>query len=135
MPSSTDTSWPSSARARIGRRSRETQSSEARRLPAAPVFIRILDETALVEQGSHARAQALVQELGTRRELGIDREALAQDEALALGGAREVGDQRPRFLGGDVVWRERRDAPPVVESRGQQARIGARRQVRRRLDV
>src|SRR2546428_1451915 len=109
MPSSTDTSWPSSALARIGRISRETQSSDARRLPAAPAFIRFLDETALVDQGRDARAQALVQELGARRELRIDREALAQDEALALGRAPELGDQRPRLLGVDVVERERRD--------------------------
>src|SRR5437867_12493007 len=96
MPSSTDTSWPSSARARIGRISRETQSSDARRLPAAPAVIRFLDETARVDQGRDARAKALVQELGARRELRIDREALAQDEALALGRAPERRDQRPR---------------------------------------
>jgi len=126
MPSSTDTSWPSSALARIGRISRETQSSDARRF---------LDETALVDQGRDARPKALVQELGARRELRIDREALAQDEALALGRAPELGDQRPRFLGVDVVEREGRDPAPVVESGRQQARIGARRKIRRRLDV
>src|SRR2546426_4328913 len=66
MPSSTDTSWPSSARARIGRTSRETQSSETSRLPAAPVFMGFLDETALVEQDADAPTEALVQELRGR---------------------------------------------------------------------
>src|SRR6266850_2785928 len=135
MPSSTDTSWPSSARARIGRTSRETQSSEASRLPAAPVFMGFLDQAALVDQVAHARAQALVEELRARRELGIDGQALAEDEALTLGRAPELGDQRPRLLGVDVVERERRDAAPVVEPGGQQARVDTRRQIWRRLDV
>src|SRR5438093_12688444 len=99
MPSATDTSWPSSALARIGRISRETQSSDARRLPAAPAFIRFLDETALVGQGRDARPKALVQELGARRDLRIDREALAHDEALAPARATEHGDPPPRSLG------------------------------------
>src|SRR5262245_20273407 len=107
MPSSTETSRPSRARTRIGRRSRETQSSEPSRLPAAPAFMGFLDETALVDQGLHACAQALVQVLGARRELGIDRQTLAQDEALALGRAPELGDQRPRFLWVDVIECER----------------------------
>src|SRR5712692_4342454 len=126
MPSSTDTSWPSSALARIGRISRETQSSDARRLPAAPAFIRFLDETALVDQGRDARAQALVQELGARRELRIDREALAQDEdaARALGRGVGVGEPLPRCLGVEVVEREGRGPAPVVESGREQARIG-----------
>src|SRR5207253_2105268 len=34
-----------------------------------------------------------------RRELGIDREALAEDEAHALGGAAKLCDQRPRLHG------------------------------------
>src|SRR5215467_12510457 len=135
MPSSTDTSWPSRARVRIGRRSRETQSSEPSTLPATPAFMGFLDETALVDQGLDARAQAFVQVLGARRELWIDREALAQDEALALGRAPELGDQRPRFLWVDVIEGQRRDASPVVEARRQQARIDVRREVRRRLDV
>src|SRR5438132_641964 len=78
MPSSTDTSWPSSARARIGRTSRETQSSETSRLPAAPVFMGFLDETALVEQDADAPTEALVQELRARRELRVDRQTLAE---------------------------------------------------------
>src|SRR5262249_56145559 len=123
MPSPTDTSWPPSARVRIGRRVRETQSSEPRRLPATPAFMGFLDETALVDQAQDARAQALVQVLGARRELRIDREALAQDEALALGRAPELGDQRPRFLWVDVIEGQRRDASPVVEAPPHQPRI------------
>src|SRR5262245_57495652 len=123
IPSSIETSCPSSARTRIGRTSRETQSSEPSKLPAAPAFMGFLDESALVDQGLHARAQALVQALGARRELGIDRQTLAQDEALALGRAPELGDQRPRFLGVDVIEGERRDAAPVVEARCEQPRI------------
>src|SRR5207245_10704196 len=135
MPSSTETSWPSRARTRIGRRSRETQSSEPSRLPAAPAFIGFLDETALVDQRLDARAQALVQGLGARRELRVDRETLRKDEALAFGRAPELGDQRPRFLGVDVVERERRDSAPIVETRREEAGIDQRREVRRRLDV
>src|SRR5438093_2602066 len=123
MPSSTDTSWPSRARVRVGRRSRETQSSEPRRLPATPAFIGFLDETVLVDQGLDARAQAPVHVLGARRELRIHRQTLAQDEALALGRAPELGDQRPRFLRVDVIEGQRRDAPPVVETRRQEPRI------------
>src|SRR5580765_4492513 len=107
MPSSIDTSWPSRARVRIGRRSRETQSSEPSTLPATPAFMGFLDETALVDLGLDARAQAFVQVLGARRELRIDRETLAQDEALALGRAPELGDQRPRFLWVDVIEGQR----------------------------
>src|SRR5437016_3456673 len=135
MPSSTETSWPSRARTRIGRRSRETQSSEPSRLPATPAFMGFLDETALVDQRLDARAQALVQVLGARRELRVDRETLAKDEALAFGRAPELGDQRPRFLGVDVVERERRDSAPIVETRREEAGIDQRREVRRRLDV
>src|SRR5437867_12225651 len=109
MPSSTDTSWPSSALARIGRISRETQSSDARRLPAAPAFIRFLDETALAGQGRDARPQALVRELGARRGRRLAREALAQAQALALGRAPEVGDRRPRSPGVAGGSRARRD--------------------------
>src|SRR5438094_9330064 len=94
-PSSTDTSWPSSARARIGRTSRETQSSEASRLPAAPVFMGFLDQTVLVDQLTDARAQAFVEELRASGELRIDRQTLAEDEALTVGRAPELGDQRP----------------------------------------
>src|SRR2546422_11762192 len=101
-------------------------------LKKKPAFIRFLDETALVDQGPDARAQAFVQELSARRELRIDRAALAQDEALALGRAPELGDERPRLLGGAVAEREGRDPAPVVESFWQHARVGARRSIRRR---
>src|SRR3989442_755991 len=120
---------------RIGRSSRETQSSEPSRLPAAPAFIGFLDEPALVDQRLDARAQALVQVLGARRELRVDRETLAKDEALAFGRAPELGDQRPRFLGVDVVEGERRDSAPIIETRREEAGIDLRREVRRRLDV
>src|SRR5438128_8132552 len=120
---------------RIGRRSRETQSSEPSRLPAAPAFMGFLDETALVGQRLDARAQALVQVLGARRELRVDRETLAKDEALAFGRAPELGDQRPRFLWVDVVEGERRDSAPIIETRREEAGIDLRREVRRRLDV
>src|SRR5262249_26917773 len=93
-----------------------------------------LAETALAAQGLDARAQAFVQVLGARRELWIDREALAQDEALALGRAPELGDQRPRFLWVDVIEGQRRDASPVVETRRQQTRVDVGREGRRGPD-
>src|SRR3990172_12234653 len=133
-PSSTDTSCPSRARARMRRMSRDTRSRAGTRLPASPVLMGVLHEAAAVEQRGDARAQRLVQELRARRELGVDREALAQDEALGLGRPAELRDQRPRLLGVDVVERQRRDAAPVVEPRGEEPRVGPGREVRRSLE-
>src|SRR6184192_951522 len=120
MPSSTESSWP---------------SRTAERLPATPVFMGLLHEAVAVDERRDAPAHLFVQELRARRELGIDREALAEDEAHALGGAAQLRDQRPRLLGVDVVGRERRDTAPVVEPRGEQARVDARREIRRCLNV
>src|SRR2546427_2091799 len=84
------------------RTSRDAQSRTAERLPAAPVFMGLPHEAVAVDERRDARAHRLVQELRARRELGIDREALAEDEAHALGGAAQLCDQRPRLLGIDV---------------------------------
>src|SRR5216117_2212310 len=135
MPSSTESSWPSRTPTRMRRTSRDAPSRTAERLPATPVFMGLLHEAVAVDERRDAPAHLFVQELRARRELGIDREALAEDEAHALGGAAQLRDQRPRLLGVDVVGRERRDAAPVVEPRSEEARVGARREVRRRLDV
>src|SRR3989454_11838898 len=135
MPSSTESSWPSRTPARMRRMSRDAESRVAERLPAAPVLMGFLLAAVAVHERGHARAQRLSQELRAHRELGIDREALAEDEAHALGGAAQLRDQRPRLLGVDVVGRERRDAAPVVEPRGEEAGVDPRREVRRRLDV
>src|SRR5216117_99233 len=135
MLSSTESSWPSRTPARMRRMSRDAESRVAERLPAAPVLMGFLHAAVAVDERRHARAQRLVQELRAHRELGIDREALAEDEAHALGGAAQLRDQRPRLLGVDVVGRERRDAAPVVEPRGEQARVDARREIRRCLNV
>src|SRR3989441_7757309 len=121
MPSSTESSWPSRTPARMRRMSRDAESRVAERLPAAPVLMGFLHAAVAVDERRHARSQRLVQELRAHRELGIDREALAEDEAHALGGAAQLRDQRPRLLGVDVVGRERRDAAPVVEPRGERS--------------
>src|SRR5207249_3795587 len=135
MPSSGESSEPSRMPVRMRRTSRDAPSRTAERLPAAPVLMGFLHKAVAVDEGRDARASRLVQELRAFRELGIDRETLAEDEAHALGGTAELRDQRPRLLGVDVVGRERRDATPVVEPRGQEARVDTRREVRRRLDV
>src|SRR3990172_4420104 len=126
-PSSTDTSWPSRARARMRRVSRDTRSRAGTRLPASPVLMGVLDETAAVEQRGDAGAQRFVQALRAHRELGVDREALAQDEALGLGRPAELRDHRPRLLGVGVVGGGRRDAAPVVEPRAEEPRVDRRR--------
>src|SRR5213592_3226766 len=135
MPSSTESSWPSRTPTRMRRTSRDAPSRTAERLPATPVFMGLLHEAVAVDERRDAPAHLFVQELRARRELGIDREALAEDEAHALGGAAQLRDQRPRLLGVDVVGRERRDTAPVVEPRGEQARVDARREIRRCLNV
>src|SRR5213592_4194599 len=135
MASSGESSEPSRMPVRMRRTSRDAPSRTAERLPAAPVLMGFLHKAVAVDEGRDARASRLVQELRAFRELGIDRETLAEDEAHALGGTAELRDQRPRLLGVDVVGRERRDAAPVVEPRGQEAGVDPRREVRRRLDV
>src|SRR5438034_3011966 len=135
MPSSTESSWPSRTPTRMRRTSRDAPSRTAERLPATPVFMGLLHEAVAVDELRDAPAHLFVQELRARRELGIDREALAEDEAHALGGAAQLRGQRPRLPGVDVGGPERRDPPPVVEPRGEQARVDARREIRRCLNV
>src|SRR5688572_5613598 len=135
MPSATETSAPSRARSRIARTSRAARSSVAARLPAAPVLMRVLYEAGGIEPPRDTRAQPLVEKLGARRVLGIDRQPFAEGEAELLGGCAQLTDEGPRLLRIDVVERERRDAAPVVEPGGEQPWIRAGCQVRRRLDV
>src|SRR5438046_7548398 len=125
-PSSTESSEPSRTPASTRRTSGDAQSRAGEGLPAAPVLMGLLHETVAVDERRDARAHRLVQELRAPRELGIDREALAEDEARVFGGAAQLRDQRPRLLGVDVVGRERRDAAPVVERRGEGAGVDAR---------
>src|SRR5437773_939587 len=131
--SSTLTSWSSSARARIARTSEDAPSRTAAKLPAAPVLMRLLHEAVVVDQRRDARAEGLVEELRADGIGGIDRQPFPEREAFGLRRAPQVTDERPRLLGIDVVERERRDAAPVVEARGEQARVRVGREVRRRL--
>src|SRR2546430_1931724 len=101
--SPTLSSWPSSVRARMARTSGEAPSRTAARLPAAPVLMRLLHETIRVDQRRDARAQRLVEELRAGGVGGIDRQPLPEGVALGFGRAPQITDQRPRFLGVDVV--------------------------------
>src|SRR5882762_11173175 len=130
-PSATETSPPASAPSRMRRTSREARSSAAPGLPASPVFMRFPDEPVAVDQGGHARAERLVDELRSGGERRIDGEALAEDEARGLGGAPQLGEPGPGLLGVDVIGRERRDAAPVVETRRQHAATDTPAQLRR----
>src|SRR5688572_680676 len=133
MPSATETSPPSRARSRIARTFGAVRSRVAARLPAAPVLMRVLYEAGGIEPRRDTRPQPLVEKLGARRVLGIDRQPFAEGEAEALGGRAELADERPRLLRIDVVECQRRDAAPVVEPGGEQPGIHTGRQVRRRL--
>ena len=66
---------------------------------------------------------------------GVDREAVHQKFA---GGGRTLGklrDRRPWRLWIDVVRGNGRDPAPIIDARGDQPRIDARRKVRGRLDI
>src|SRR5262249_22175273 len=133
--SSTEISWPSSARPSARRTWGEAHASRNSLLPASPVLMALLDEARSVDERADAGPQRFGDEFGPPRELGIDGEALAKVEALALGGATEIGDERPGPLGIDVIEGQGRDAAPVVEPRSQEPRIDVGREIRRRLDI
>src|SRR5262245_44884715 len=138
IASATETSSPSSARESTRRTSAEAQSSVkpgTLPLPGAPVLMRFLYETVGVDQRADARTQALGQELRARCILGVDGQTFAEGIAEALGRTPKLGDQRPRRFRIDVVDGQRRDTTPVVEAGGEQSRIDAGREIRRRLDV
>src|SRR5262245_46283952 len=123
IPSSTETSPPSRAPPRIRRTSGEAQFRTGAALPGSPVLMAFLDEAVIVHERAHAGPQGLGQKLGPPGEFRIDRQPLAQNEAVLLGGAPQLGDEGPGRFGVDVIERQRRDAAPVVEPGGQQARI------------
>src|SRR5262245_49165053 len=101
--SSTEISWSSSARPSARRTWGEAHANRNSWLPASPVLMALLDEARSVDERADAGPQRFGDEFGPPREFGIDGEALAEVEALALGGATEIGDERPRPLGIDVI--------------------------------
>src|SRR5215471_9051368 len=119
--SSTESSAPSRARPSALRTGALAQSRPG--LPVAPVFMTLLHDAVGVDDSGHPGPQRLGEELGPRRELGIDGQALAQDEAGGLGRPAQLRDERPRPLGIDVIEGQRRDAAPVVEAGCQQPRV------------
>src|SRR6266852_6507891 len=107
IASSTPSSAPSRTAPRMRRTACDVEPRGNSALPASPVFMAVLYEARRVEQGLDARAKGFGDELGPPRELRIHGQALTEGEALALGRAAQLGDERPRALGIDVIEGQR----------------------------
>src|SRR5713101_8755806 len=94
--SSTPTSWPSRTRSRMRRTSRDAPLGVSSWLPTSPVLMDVLYQAARVDERVDTGAQGFGDEFGPPGELRVDGEALAEHEALALGGASQLGNERPR---------------------------------------
>ena len=67
---------------------------------------------------------------------GVDRQPLFESESSELGQLSQIVKVRPWALGVDVIWSDRRNATPVINSGSNQpAQSARRRKIRRGLDA